>query len=283
MSQSRSNLFVAPVIVFAISMLVVAQTSGNRPSHTASSAHSLTAGAGGVSTPPRLVTYTGTAEPVGNGAIRSWVTLDEHGNPTAVGVTFNERALDGLPSENPSGQHGTEYVLSLPAEARATTFDHVGINWNPHGHEPAKVYDVGHFDFHFYMITPEERGRITVQGDDMVKARRRPPAEFVPEGYIYAPDSEVPQMGAHWVDPVSHEFHGQAFTRSLLYGSYDGQIIFVEPMITRAYLLAKPNVTEPLKLPAKYSRPGYYPTRYSVRYDQEKKEYTVALEGMTLR
>jgi len=54
-------------------------------------------------------------------------------------------------------------------------------------------------------------------------------------------------------------------------------------MITRAYLLTKPNVTEPLKLPARYLRPGYYPTQYSVKYDAEKKEYTVALEGMTLR
>ena len=69
----------------------------------------------------------------------------------------------------------------------------------------------------------------------------------------------------------------------MLWGSYDGRVIFIEPMITRAYLLTKPNVTEPLKLPARYLRPGYYPTQYSVKYDAEKKEYTVALEGMTLR
>ena len=43
-------------------------------------------------------------------------------------------------------------------------------------------------------------------------------------------------------------------------------------------------MTELLKLPKSYERRGtYYPTRYSVRYDAAAKEYTVALEGMTLR
>jgi hypothetical protein len=47
--------------------------------------------------------------------------------------------------------------------------------------------------------------------------------------------------------------------------------------------LTKPNVTEPIKLPSRYAKSGYYPTRYSVSYDAAKKQYTVALEGMTLR
>jgi hypothetical protein len=54
-------------------------------------------------------------------------------------------------------------------------------------------------------------------------------------------------------------------------------------MITRAFLEAKTNITEAIKQPAKYQQPGYYPTKYSVRYDPIKKEYTVALEGLTLR
>lgn len=283
MIKVRLNLVVALVAVFAISVLVVAQTEGSRQRPLDSPAYALTAGTGNKATRPGPALFTSTAKPVGKGTVRSWVTLDERGNPTAIGVTFDEAALDGLPADAPHGQLGTEYVLALPPEAGATAFDHVLMNWNPHGHQPSTIYDVGHFDFHFYTINQQERTQITAKGDDLAKTQRRPPAEFVPEGYVYAPNSEEPQMGAHWIDPVSHEFHGQAFTRSLLYGSYDGQIIFVEPMITRAYLLTKPQVSEPLKLPAKYSKPGYYPTRYSVRYDQVKKEYTVALEGMTLR
>jgi hypothetical protein len=54
-------------------------------------------------------------------------------------------------------------------------------------------------------------------------------------------------------------------------------------MITRAFLETKVNVSEYIKLPAKYAKPGYYPTRYSIKYDPVKKEYVVALEGMVLR
>jgi hypothetical protein len=43
------------------------------------------------------------------------------------------------------------------------------------------------------------------------------------------------------------------------------------------------NITEYIKLPQKYARPGYYPTKYSLSYDAKNKEYTVALVGMTLR
>jgi Domain of unknown function (DUF5602) len=270
----------APVILFAISLPAFSQNAGSQRA-TASPAYSLSAEADKSVTPRGPALVTGAAQPLGKGAVRPWVTLDRDGNPTAIGVTFDEAALDGLPADLPHGQHGTEHVLALPPQA--APFEHVMINWNPHGHEPDHIYTVQHFDFHFYLIGEPERTGITAQGDDLIKAQRRPSAEFVPEGYVYAPNSEVPRMGSHWVDPVSHEFHGHAFTKTMLWGSYDGRIIFIEPMITRAYLLTKPNVTEPLKLPARYLRPGYYPTQYSVKYDAEKKEYTVALEGMTLR
>jgi hypothetical protein len=283
MKVARPNFSFAVATLFAISMLAFAQTGVNRQRPTDSPAFSLNAGTTKAALTTEPATFAGTAKPLGKGAIRSWVSFDPNGHPTAVGVTFDEAALDGLPADDPHGQHGTEYVVAMPPEASATPFDHVGINWNPHGHEPSTIYDVGHFDFHFYMINQDKRATITAQGDDLEKTRRQPSAEFVPEGYIYGPDSEIAKMGAHWVDPRSHEFHGQAFTKTMIYGSYDGQFIFVEPMITRAYLLSKPNATEPLKLPARYARSGYYPTRYSVRYDPEKKEYTVALEGMTLR
>lgn len=88
-------------------------------------------------------------------------------------------------------------------------------------------------------------------------------------------------MGVHLVDPSSHEFHGQALTKTFIFGAYDSSVIFLEPMITKAYLETKPNVTEAIKLPAKFSRAGFYPTKYSVRFDAEKKEYTVTLEAMT--
>jgi hypothetical protein len=72
------------------------------------------------------------------------------------------------------------------------------------------------------------------------------PTEYVPAGYMYAPGAEVPKMGAHWVDLSSHEFRGHAFTATYIYGSYDGRLIFEEPMVTKAFLETKPDLSQPV-------------------------------------
>jgi hypothetical protein len=268
----------------ALSLLVAGAASAQEGSaHGRSTATSYNLVATGEPAPSRAGTFYGEPKPFGNGQIRSWVKLDRDGKPVALGLSFTEDALKGLPTELPRGQEGSEVLLALPPEASTSAFNHIGVDWNPHGHVPEKIYDVPHFDFHFYLISPEARGRITAQGEDVARSRKQPPPEYVPVGYIYAPDSEVPRMGGHWVDPQSNEFNKQPFTRTFLYGNYNGQIIFMEPMITKAFLEAKTNVTEVIKLPSRYARPGYYPTRYSVKYDPTAREYSVALEGMTLR
>lgn len=227
-------------------------------------------------------TVIGSTRSVGNGTIRSWAKLD-HGKLVAIGVTFDEGVLQGLPAEPPPGEHSLEYSLTLPSEASDSVFKHIGFNWNPHGHEPSNIYDVGHFDFHFYLISEKERMAITAAGDDLKKAYTPMPKEFQPEGYVLGPDSAFPRMGAHWADPNSHEFHGHPFTKTFIYGNYDGKLIFFEPMVTLDYLRTKPNVVEALKLPSKFAVPGYYPSSYSITYNAETREYTVALEGMTQR
>jgi hypothetical protein len=60
-------------------------------------------------------------------------------------------ALKGLPEGKTM-----EFTLALPKEAAPTAYNHIGIDWNPQGHEPQGIYDKPHFDFHFYMITPED-------------------------------------------------------------------------------------------------------------------------------
>lgn len=275
------ELFVALAIVLAVTGMVFAQSPAHRNQTNLNTMQPT--GAGESSNNAKDKTVVGETKPLGKGQVRSWINLDKDGKPTAIGLTFSEEALKTVPQEPPPGAEGTEVSLALPAQAAATAFKHIGLNWNPRGHEPEKIYDVAHFDFHFYMITEEERAGFTAKGDDLLRMKREPAAEFIPEGYIHAPNSEFARMGSHWVNPLSRELQGQRFTTTFIYGSYDGRLIFAEPMITRDFLETKTNVTELIKLPAKYARNAYYPTKYSVRYDPVTKEYTVALEGMTLR
>lgn len=221
-------------------------------------------------------TFIGETKSLGNGMVRSWITLD-NGNVSAIGISFTDMALSGLPVEN-----STEYTLLLPEQASVTPFNHIGLDWNPKGHEPIGIYDKPHFDFHFYMISQEERNNITAAGEDLAKLSKNISSEYIPEGYVPTPGG-IPRMGAHWIDPSSPEFNNRSFTKTFIYGFYDGKMVFVEPMVTKAFLETLPNTTDLIKVPAKYPKKAYYPTRYKVSYNATVREYSISIEGMTPR
>jgi hypothetical protein len=169
---------------------------------------------------------------------------------------------------------GEETVLHLPAKAPATPFTHVVLNWNPHGHPPAGIYDKPHFDFHFYLIS--EKVRAGIQATDQ-KTMLPPPAQNIPKGWIAWPEA-TSRMGVHWADMKSPEFHGQPFTYTFIYGAYDGKVSFFEPMITRAFLLSHPDVVAPIEQPEVPADQRFQPKQYRVRYDASRHEITVAMD-----
>jgi len=228
-------------------------------------------------------TVLGEVVPFGHGTARTWVRLDEADQPVSLGVTLTEAALEGLPPRaTPGVIWMVEYIIQFPSDIPLLPFNHAGINWNPHGHPPGAIYDTPHFDFHFYLISPEQRSLITARGDDIAKCQKVPVSGSLPDGYVYAVGAEEPGMGGHWADPSSHEFHGQPFTSTFIYGTHDGRIIFWEPMITKALLEQRMDNTIPISQPTVYSQPGYYPTSYSITFDEKRREYTVSFDGLTL-
>ena len=150
------------------------------------------------------------------------------------------------------------------------------IDYNPHGHEPPGVYDLPHFDVHFYMIPSAERMEIgpADPGFDIL-----PAPQYIPDFYMRIPGG-VPQMGTHWADLLAPEFNGQTFTRTYIWGSFDGKVIFFEPMITVAYLESEPSETIPLRQPQSYQRDGYYPTSYRVEHREHPDRYEISLQGL---
>lgn len=226
----------------------------------------------------RPVTTYGNTVAIGNGSGRSFVTVDAFGKPTEIGMRLSEAALTGLPPEdtNPPAW----YVLNLPATTARLPFNHLSFDWNPHGHEPALIYDTPHFDVHFYMISLADRQQIMPNDP---KGEINPESKYLPATYI-GPPGVVPTMGKHWVDPTSREFNGQAFTHTFIYGSYNGNVIFQEPMITLAYLQGRTTQTFALPQPQAFARTGlYYPTKYTIGYNAMSQEYTIMLHDMVLR
>jgi hypothetical protein len=219
--------------------------------------------------PTKAGTFYGKQESLGNGTIRSYVTLDNDGNPASLGFNFTENMLSGLPAAP-----GQMIMLDLPAQATVSGFQHLEVDWNPNGHEPMPIYGLPHFDFHFYLVTMNDLMNVT-GGPDMTPVD----PQYIPKDYVSG-IMAVPNMGVHWSDSLSTEFHGIPFTHTLIYGFYKSKMLFVEPMITKAFLDSKTDITLPVKQPVAYQKPAYYPSTYKVDYDGSKHEYNVSIENL---
>ena len=221
-------------------------------------------------------TAYGSPVALGNGTVRSYI-VEERGAPTELGIVLSETALDNLQAAPVMG--GYETVVPLPTNNK-TQYKLIGLNWNPGGHPP--VYMLPHFDAHFYMITEAEKNAMVPTDPAFAtKASNLPTAAFVMPGFANdIPANAVPRMGLHWTDTNAPEFHGQPFARTFIAGSWDGRFIFLEPMLTRAYLLTKPDELIPLGRASQKAIPGYYPGAYRIKWDSGKQEWRIGLADL---
>jgi hypothetical protein len=267
--------------------------------------------------PEHSRTYTGSAATIGKGSVESYVILTATGAPAAVGVHLTEGALEQLPVHKNRRSRcfdlnsdaniaasecvgDEERILQLPAEivARAQLpFRWISVNWNAEGHHPPPpkpgeapappIYARPHFDFHFYAwdrdrieaIAPGRCGEF-VDCRDFERGRKPIPARYVPEGHVDV-GIVVPRMGNHLLDSRSPELVDPStpFTRTFIFGAFDSELIFWEPMITFDFLRRTSDACFEIRQPAAYRKSGYYPTQYCIRTLTGSNQHTVSLEG----
>jgi hypothetical protein len=266
--------------------------------------------------PDRGRTYIGSSAEIGAGKTQSYVTLSSSGSPIAVGVRLTAGALEQLPAHK--NRHSRcfdldgnatysaneclgddELILELPAEVvtrAALPFKWVAVNWNAEGHHPPPppegqepvppVYARPHFDFHFHTLERERVEAIApgrcgelVDCGDFERGTRALPSRYLPAGHIDV-GVVVPRMGNHLLDSRSPELANPAspFTRTFIYGAFDGELIFWEPMITLDFLKRSADSCFEIRQPQDFRRSGYYPTQYCVRADQRDGSRSVSLE-----
>ncbi len=219
-------------------------------------------------------TYYGPVVQIGNGQLRSFAVLEKQTDkPEQIGFELTAGGLTNLPSgHEENGNHqGSSYVIKLhPKVQSSTVFDHLVADWNAQGHQPGP-YLSSHFDFHFYMLPLNQRLGITATDPLSVAPI---PTGYLPNFYI-GPLGPEPQMGGHCVDVTSPELNGSTFTHTFIYGAYNSKVAFYEPMITHDYLSNGTGGTFEIKQPAKFSKAGYYPTKYSISKNAAGTRYVV--------
>jgi hypothetical protein len=257
----------------------------------------------------------GESAPLGDGAVTAYSQAD-HDVPSAIGLVLRSRTLDGLPYHPPTAglwcfdhngdgtvdpmlecMGGYENALYLSDRYRKTVdtpFTYLLVNWNPRGHTPPGIYDVAHFDVHFYLNDNAERLKIRpgpctelLNCDDYKLGKVLPAPRYIPADHKDV-DALLPAMGNHLIDLTAAEFHGQPFTHTFIYGSWNGNMTFYEPMVTHQWFSSlvagtRSDACFPLKLPQAWQRSGWYPNEYCLRYRENRHELIVSLERFAYR
>ena len=227
-------------------------------------------------------TFYGPQVNVGNGKIRSWIRIDHDEKPFELGLEITPGALENLPHEE---EEGIAPHWDIPVHQKlkdVTAFDHLNVNWNPHGH-PDPFFGAQHFDFHFYMMTKSDRMAIpTWSPATDALFNNYPPAGYMPANYSVPPGATaaVAGMGKHWLPPPPTFM---PFTHVMILGSYDGHFNFIEPMVTLNYLLSGQSVSKDYSQPLKFENADYYPTKYNVWKDANTGHHFVSLSHFVWR
>lgn len=250
-----------------------------------------------MSVQPGVHRQYGVPVTLGDGKVRTYVVLDakEAQEPIEVGVAIDARLMEGA---LPSGPEPIMLMLALPPQA-PVPYRFVMFDWNPQGHPLAGVFDLPHFDFHFYIVPQADVESIRLDDPEFAaKGNNLPTGDFVPPMYVVGKPPNlppaavaIPGMGVHWQDLLSPEYQRilgrpeayRPFTKTYVYVSWDGRFTALEPMITREYLLRRIDETVPVREPARYPTPGWYPSAYRIEYDDRLAEYRVALANFTWR
>ena len=210
----------------------------------------------------------------------TWV-VTESGSAVELGATIPMSLIEDVPLDAemvwPPQQLA---MIALPPEARESLgIDHLGVNWEAHGHPPASFL-VPHFDFHFYNLTEVEVEAIDCS--DETKPGTLPATYTLPD--IDIPDMGVlvglcvPHMGMHAM-PDEMIARTVPFEASMILGYYGGEPVFLEPMISRARLLQKSDFT--LAVPVVENLPAgvRYPTVFRAEYDEAGMQYRMSFTG----
>uniref|UniRef100_A0A7S0R8P6 Uncharacterized protein n=1 Tax=Chlamydomonas leiostraca TaxID=1034604 RepID=A0A7S0R8P6_9CHLO len=200
----------------------------------------------------------------------------------AVGVEMSKALFDNIekvprqqmtvPPPINFNLDGFEVILAMPDQQQAHSFSKVRINYNKGGHPLAGVYDVDHFDVHFdwdpqpvwdtmFNLTTGPDGPCEgVTPDKYSRVFEPLPKQCFPPDHTQAGQLEWGH-GSHLFPLKAPEFNPpRRFNQTLIFGTWGGQVRFVEPMAATSWLKSKA-VTGPGSKGVFFSiaNPAYYP------------------------
>ncbi|HEY8583304.1 MAG TPA: hypothetical protein VIL49_10160 [Capillimicrobium sp.] len=241
---------------------------------------------------------------------------DESGPPTARQAGTAKRGIrsvlvevppidfdgPGTSSLLPVGPCQTIYRFAFPRietpDGRAPApLRYAEIDWNTEGipRGPNGSFASPHFDVHLYLkprhwvdhhvMCPSSNGRTCDEERTPYEQMRRfmdlPSPADVPRAYFPDTGSSIPMMGLHLLDGrATYTQDAVDHTPTLIYGSFDGEILFAEASVTLQTLqdaVAAPSheLIFPYRQPRRVRGDAPWPTRFVVRYQPQSRTFAM--------
>jgi hypothetical protein len=146
----------------------------------------------------------------------------------------------------------------------------IDIGHNKIGHPPFGVWDVPHFDVHFYALTEEQVLAVTCADQPKVDDDK------VPAGFVVG--ECVDQMGVHAHEPRADSNDPQPLkdkNADVIIGYDKGELTFIEPMLLAEPVFAGETLEANVGRPARVGRETLWPARFTGRVEGD--EYRFAL------
>lgn len=212
---------------------------------------------------------------------------------------------DGQSSTLPVGPCQTIYRYQYSdiqaPDGAARPFEYVEIDWNTEGEPrgPNGSFASPHFDFHFYLKprneVESELSCVSSNGktcdafltdyDQMRRFQFLPESSLVPDHYHPDVGSAIPAMGMHILDMTAdYTVESVNLNPVLIYGSFDGLLIFAEASVTLFTLqdaIAAPDhrLVFPFRQPAAFDRAIDWPTEFVIEYLPETGGFLVGFRS----
>ena len=219
------------------------------------------------------------------------IELGDDGTSPTLPVGPCQRIYRFAMQDVPAGEGGVE-----------GPFPYMEIDWNTEGlaRGPNGSFTYPHYDFHFYLrdaefmqsltcvpLPPTDRvcDPLRTDYERMRKFQNLVPQEYLPSTYRADVGSAIPKMGLHYLDSaIKYTVDHVNNNPTMLYGSYDGKIVFAEASVT-IFNLANVKAARDQTLswsypqPTKFASETGWPTTFTLTYVPETDQFEAAFTG----
>lgn len=223
--------------------------------------------------------YSGPKITIGEGYIRSWMSYNEYDIPIEIGVEMSPEVFNNI-------EANFEKPIYIPLQddiTKVTPFDHIEIDWHAQDESLLEDFKPAHFAFYFFMIPLEKRNSIPEWSPETdFLFSMYPPKINMAQSYVPLErhNGSYASLGKYWLSKDPRNY--QPLSHTLVLGTFEGQFVFIDPIVTWDQIKAQAFFNENYPQPLVHISDHLFPREYNF-YVNSEGNYCITLGNFITR